>query len=113
MTVVNFPKRLPSYVVNSMPWWEQGAYRRGTSTVTIETELAVQAVKDRCRAIMELPEIQIFGKLNNALSRHLCFETTLSVEEARAETIAIRTALAEIGIPGMAITETEKETTHE
>lgn len=103
MTVVAFPKRLPAFVVDKLPWWEQGAYRRGTSTVTIETEIAVNAVRDRLRGICELPELQVFGRLNNPLIQHFGFETDLTIEAVRTEAIAIRTALAEIGIPGMAI----------
>ena len=103
MSVVKFPARLPSFVVNDLPWWEQGAYRKGTSTVTIEAELAEQVVRDRLQGILHMEEIQVFGRLSNPLSTYFAFETKKTVDEVRAETIAIRTALAEIGIPGMAL----------
>lgn len=103
MTVVAFPKRLPAWVVNELPWWEQGAYRRGTSTLKIETEIAVNAVRDRLRRICELPELQVFGRLNNPLIQYFGFETDMTVDQVRAQTIAIRAALAEIGVPGMAL----------
>jgi hypothetical protein len=103
MTVVAFPKRLPAWVVDQLPWWEQGAYRRGTSTMTIEVAVAEQAVRDRLQGILQMPELQIFGGLSNPLSTYFAFETKKSVDEVRTETIAIRTALVEIGIPGMAV----------
>ena len=103
MSVVKFPKRLPAFVVNDLPWWERGAYRRGTSTVTIEAELAEQVVRDRLQGILHMDELQVFGRLSNPLSSYFAFETKKSIDEVRAETIAVRNALAEIGIPGMAI----------
>jgi hypothetical protein len=103
MTVVAFPKRLPTWVVDKLPWWEQGAYRRGTSTVTIEIEAAEHAVRDRLQGILHMSELQVFGRLSNPLSSYFAFETKKTVDEVRAETIAIRNALAEMGLPGMAV----------
>jgi hypothetical protein len=103
MSVVKFPARLPSFVIDGLPWWEAAAYRRGTSTMTIEVAVAEQAVRDRLQGILHMDELQVFGRLSNPLSTYFAFETKKSVDEVRAETIAIRSALAAIGIPGMAI----------
>jgi hypothetical protein len=108
MTVVDFPARLPIHVVERLPAYDRAAYAKGIQTVTIESELAVQAMQDRLKAIMELDVLQVFGRLNNALSIHFGFHTKLTVDEVRAETVAIRQALAEIGLPNMAIKQEER-----
>jgi hypothetical protein len=94
---------LPAWVVDQLSWWEKGAYQRGISTATIEAELAEQVVRDRLQGILHMEELQVFGRLSNPLSTYFAFETKKTIDEVRAETIAIRQALAEIGIPGMAL----------
>lgn len=112
MTVVAFPKRLPPHALERLSRYDQVAHAKGIQTMTITAELAAQAAMERTRAIIEMPELQVFGRLNNELSLHFAFATRLSVEEVQAETIAIRKALARIGIAGMAIDEIQ-EPTHE
>ena len=103
MTVLRFPKRpIPAHLQH-LKGYDRAAAQRGVRTMAIEISEAEKRVKERLRAILELDELQVFGQLNNALSRHFAFTTNLSVDEVRGETIAIRSALAEIGIPGMAL----------
>ena len=108
MPVIEFPARLPGHALERLSPYDRAAYKRGIRTMSIETELAVQAVQDRCRAIMELPELQVFGRLNNPLSLHFAFSTGMTVEQVRAETVAIRKALAS-SIPALAIDEKGNE----
>ena len=63
---------------------------------------AEEMEKDRLKAILQLPELAVFGGKNNDLAAYFAFETSMSVDQVRAETLAIRSALAAIDIPGMA-----------
>jgi len=112
MSVIIFPKRPPPAHLAGLTGYDAEAARRGVRTVTIEAMDAEERVRTRLRGILELDELQVFGRLSNPLSMHFAFKTGLSVDEVRAQTIAIRAALAEIGIAGMAI-EIGKDETHE
>ena len=112
MTIISFPKRpLPAHLAG-LTGYDAEAARRGVRTVKIEAIDAEERVRARLQGILELDELQAFGRLSNPLSMHFAFRTVLSVDEVRAQTIAIRQALAEIGVPGMAI-ETQENPSHE
>jgi hypothetical protein len=112
MTVVMFPKRpLPAHL-SGLTGYQAEAARRGVATMAIQHLDAAEAATRRLQAILELEELQIFGRLSNPLSMHFGFKTALSVDEVRAQTVAIRQALAEIGVAGMAF-ETKETSPHE
>lgn len=112
MSVISFPKRPPSAHLAGLTGYDAEAARRGVATVTIQHVDAAETTTRRLQAILELDELQIFGKLSNPLSMHLAFRTSLSVDQVREHTVAIRQALAEIGIPGMAL-ETQETPSHD
>lgn len=105
MQILAFPARLPGHALERLSPYDRAAHRKGIQTVTIETELAVQEVNTRLKNILHMPELQVFGGLSNPLAMFFAFETSMSVDEVRAETCAIRQALAAIGIAAMAIIE--------
>jgi hypothetical protein len=103
VTIITFPKRpLPAHL-SDLTGYQAEAARRGVATLTIQELDAGEAATRRLQAILELPEIQVFGRLSNPLSMHFAFQTKFTVDEVRAQTVAIRQALADVGIAGMAI----------
>lgn len=112
MTVISFPKRpVPAHLAD-LVGYDRAAAQRGIRTMAIETIEAEDRVKARLQGILDLEELQVFGRYSNPLSMHFAFKTGLSVDEVREQTVAIRHALAEIGVTGMVV-ETKETSSHD